>query len=76
MQIHVGGGIENTVEEAIDRAFGADLRKAKGDLRVIVRPDRAIMMGHWIVADFAARHRTNAPPGEEIGRHQRADAVP
>src|SRR5580704_4552379 len=65
MQVQVGSGIEKTIEEAVDRTLGADLRKAESHQRVVVRPNRAIVIRHWIVADFTTRHRANAPPGEE-----------
>ena len=35
-----------------------------------MRPDRAVVIGHRIVARFAARHRADAPAGEEVGPQQ------
>src|SRR5947207_9934043 len=40
--------------------------------RIVVRPDRAVVIRHWIVAGFVLRHGADAPAGEEPGAKQPA----
>ena len=35
-----------------------------------MRPDRAVVVGHWIVARLAARHRADTPACEKMRPHQ------
>src|SRR5947207_14956855 len=50
--------------------FEAVAGKAERDQRVVMRPDRAVVIGHRIVAGLAQRHRADAPAGEEMRSHQ------
>src|SRR5262249_58751776 len=47
-------------------------REPERDQRVVVRPDRSVVIGHRIVAGFAQRDGADAPAGEEM-RPQQVD---
>ena len=49
-QIHVGGGLEQRAEHLRGRPLQAVAREAHGDQAVVVRPDRAVVIGHRVVA--------------------------
>ena len=46
------------------------MRKPERDQRIVVRPDRAVVIGHRIVAHLAARDGADAPAREEVRSHQ------
>src|SRR6185295_3421294 len=69
-QIHVARRIEQAFEHLRDRALVAIARKPERDQRVVVRPDRAVVIRHRIVARLAARDRTDAPAREEARAEQ------
>ena len=53
-----------------DRMLEAIACKAERDQRVVVRPDRAVVIGHRIVARLAARHGADTPAREKMRPHQ------
>ncbi len=65
LHLHVGRGIEQACEQALDRALQAVAREPERDQRIVVRPDRTVVVGHRIVARFSVRDRADAPAGEE-----------
>src|SRR6185437_4629164 len=69
-QIHVGRCIEQTLEQGLDLALQAIPREPQGDQRIVVRPDRAVVVGHRIVAGFALGDGANAPAREETRSQQ------
>src|ERR1700722_450445 len=69
-QVHVGCSVKQRLEQKIDRMLEAVTREPKGDQRIVVRPDRSVMIGHWIVTRFTVGHSADAPAGEEVGLHQ------
>lgn len=38
--------------------------KPCSDDGIIMRPDRSVVIGHWVVARFASSYSTHSPPGE------------
>ena len=45
-------------------------RQAEGDQSVVMRPDRAVVIGHGIVARLGGGHGADAPAREEVAVHQ------
>ena len=52
------------------RMLQAVAREAERDQRIVVRPDRSIVIGHRVVTGFAARHRADAPSRKKFLTHQ------
>ena len=69
-QIHVACGIEQALKHTVDRVLVPIARKPCRDERVVVRPNRPVVIGHRVVAALLARHGTNAPSGKEGRPHQ------
>ena len=69
-QVHVAGGIEQGLEQMRHRMLQAVAREAERDQRIVVRPDRSIVIGHRVVTGFAARHRADAPSRKKFLAHQ------
>ena len=69
-QVHIGRGVEQALEDVLDRMHQTVARQPERDQRVVVRPDRPVMIGHRIVAGLAERNGANAPTGEEMRPHQ------
>src|SRR5262245_45972034 len=68
--LHVGRRIEQALEHALDRAIEAAAREPERNQRIVVRPDRAVVVGHRVVARFRAGDGANAPAGEELRPQQ------
>ena len=58
------------LHDLADRTLEAVAREAERDQRIVVRPDRAVVIGHRIVAHFTARHGPDPPAGEEARAQQ------
>src|SRR4051794_4917042 len=69
-QVHVGRRVEQALEDMRHRMLEAVAREPERDQRIVVRPDRAVMIGHRIVAHLALRDRADAPAREGVRRHQ------
>ena len=54
----------------VDRALQPVAREPERDQRVVVRPDRAVVIRHRIVARLAARDGADAPAREELRAEQ------
>src|SRR5467141_171285 len=54
-QIHIARGIEQALEHMFDRMLQPVAREAERYQRIVVRPDRSIVIGNRIVACFATR---------------------
>src|SRR5439155_12971164 len=52
------------------RMLQAVAREAERDQRIVVRPDRSVVIGHRVVADFAPRDGADAPSRKELLAHQ------
>ncbi len=52
------------------RMLQAVAREAERDQRVVVRPDRTVMVGHRVVARLAFGDRADAPAREKLLAHQ------
>src|SRR5262245_26372892 len=55
------GGAHDGLKERLDGFAIAVARQASSDQRIVVRPDRSIVIGHRIVARLAMRDGTDAP---------------
>ena len=69
-QIHIAGGVEQALEHMFDRMLQSVAREAECDQRIIVRPDRSIVIGHRIVTRLAARDGADAPSRKEFMAHE------
>src|SRR6185312_14070215 len=69
-QIHVAGGVEQALKDVLDRRLEAIVAESKRDQRVVMRPNRSVVIGHGIVARLAERDRAYAPAAEEMRLHQ------
>src|SRR4030095_11799804 len=61
LQIEIARGFEKSAEYSRDFALCAVARQSQRDQRVVVRPDRAIVVGHRVVASLGGGDRPNAP---------------
>ena len=52
------------------RMLQAVAREAERDQRIVVRPDRSVVIGHRVVTGFAARNGADAPSRKEFLAHQ------
>src|SRR6266704_3891034 len=64
MEIEEESGVEQTCEDYRGRLFQPVSGESRSNQGVIVRPDRSVVIGHGVVARFAARHRADSPSGE------------
>ena len=64
--IHFQRGIEEAVEYRLNAVAVPISRKASGDHRVVVRPNRAIVVRHRIIARFRRSDGSDAPAGKRI----------
>src|ERR1051325_10896183 len=69
-QIHVGRRVEQALEHLLDGALEAVAGEPERDQRIVVRPDRAVVIRQRIVALLALRDGADAPAGEEVRTHQ------
>src|SRR5262245_40991616 len=69
-QIHIARGIEHAVEQVGHRVLQAVAGEPKRNQRIVVRPDRAVVVGHRIVTGFADRDGADAPARVEALAHQ------
>src|SRR5450432_4162996 len=69
-QIHIARGVEQALEHLLDRMLQPVAREAECDQRVVMRPDRPVMIRHRIIACLAQRDGANTPAGEEVRPHQ------
>ena len=65
------GRIEQALEDAGRFGLEAIAREAKADQRIVVRPDRAVVVRHRVIARLALRDRADAPAAERLAAHQR-----
>src|SRR5262249_30308363 len=73
-QVHVGGGVEHAFEQLLDLDLMAIAGKAERDQSVVMRPDRAVVIRHRIVARLAPGNGADAPSREELrGQQHRGD---
>src|SRR6478672_8204071 len=68
--LHVSGGVEQAFEHPLDRSLEAVAREPERDQRVVVRPDRSVVIRHRIVARFGIGNGADAPAGKEIRPQQ------
>src|SRR5262245_3606567 len=68
--LHVGRGVEQALEDALDRTPEPVAGQAERNQRIVMRPDRAVVIGHRIVARFGIGDGANAPSGEELRPQQ------
>src|SRR5215831_13312927 len=61
MQIEEDARVHHTSEHHGNRSLQFVPSKSRGDQGVIVRPDRAIVIRHWVVARFTAGYCANSP---------------
>ncbi len=73
VQFQVGGGVEHGAEDSDRLVLGVIATEPGSDHRIVVRPDRAVVVGHWIIAGRAARHCPDAPSGKGAWLHQPGD---
>src|SRR4029077_2763781 len=64
--VHVIRGAEQAVEQALDRLFVSVAREPERAQRIVVRPNRAIVVRHRVVTCLTRRYRADAPAGEEV----------
>src|SRR5579864_976383 len=69
-QVHVGCRVKQRLEQLFNAMLEPISREPQRNERIIVGPDRSVMIGHRIVTRLSLRHRANAPAGEEVRPHQ------
>ena len=69
--VEIQARIEQPAEHAQRLAGVAIARHAAGDQRVVVRPDRPVVVRHWVVARALAGNGANAPAAVEVAAQQR-----
>src|SRR6478609_12047151 len=69
-QIHIARGVEQTLEQMSHRMLQAVAGEAERDQGIVVRPDRAVGIGHRVVSRLAPRDGADAPPREELLAHE------
>src|SRR5262249_58837703 len=57
---------EQALEHMLDRMLQAIPREPERNQRVVMWPDRAVVIGHRIIPGLAERDRANTPAGEEV----------
>src|SRR5260370_19145730 len=68
--LKIACGVEQAFEHPLERALEVVAGETERDQRVIMRPDRAVVVRHGIVARFRVGNRPNPPPGKEFWPHQ------
>src|SRR3984957_9480113 len=69
-QVHIARSVKETRQEPLSFLSQSISSKAEADQRVVVRPDRAVVVGHRIVARFGRGDRPDAPAREEVRTQQ------
>src|ERR1043166_1628511 len=64
MQIEEKSGIQKACEDHPCRLLQSISSESSSNQRVIMRPDRSIVIRHRVIARFAAGHRADSPPRE------------
>src|SRR4029077_13979054 len=64
MEIDEGARVEHRLQHLEDFRLESVAREPVSDQGVVVRPDRAVVVGHGIVAYFSVRQRANSPSGK------------
>src|ERR1700722_8997423 len=70
-QIHIAGGGEGRFEHLVYMLLEPIARQTKRNERIVMRPDRAIVIRHRIVARLPLGDRSNAPARKEVRRDHR-----
>ena len=65
-QVDIGRSGENPLKDARRLALEAVASEAGSDQRIVVWPNRAIVIAHWIVARLCRGDRAHAPPAKEF----------
>src|SRR5262249_5163785 len=65
-QLHIGRRRDHTLEYGIDGRFMSVSCKAECNERVVVRPNRTVVVGHGIVPSLLVRNRADAPTREQV----------
>ena len=69
-QVHIARRVIETRQEPLSFLSQSVSSEAEADQRVVVRPDRAVVVGHRIVARFGRSDRPDAPASEEVRAQQ------
>src|SRR6202048_3714933 len=64
--LHIVSGIKQTFEHAIEAVFEPAAGEPERNQRIVVRPNRAVVIGHRIIARLARGNGADAPAGEEF----------
>ena len=66
----ISRGVEQACEHSLERTLQVIAGQTECDQRVIMRPDRAVVVRHWIVARFRVGNGANPPPGKKFWPQQ------
>src|SRR6185437_16234836 len=73
LEIEVGRGFEQALEEARGLAPETVARETRGNQGIVVRPDRAVVVAHRIVSRLGRGDGAYAPSGKRRAVHQCPD---
>src|SRR5262249_44839070 len=71
-EMQVGGGVEERLREREDLAPQAVPHEPETDERIVVRPDRPVVIGRRMEAPLSRPDLADAPAGEELGIEETA----
>ena len=69
-QLHLGGGSAHRLEQRGGALLESVVRKSDGDHRIVVRPDRSVVIRHRVVAGLTFGNGPYAPARMKVRRHQ------
>src|SRR5712664_2801319 len=71
LEFNIAAHSKERVKEIAGLLLKTVKRKSKADQGIVVRPHRAVVVGHGIVARLAGTNGANSPTGEKFFGHQR-----
>ncbi len=65
MQVDHAAQIEQAEENLAGIVLESVFRHAAGNQGIVVRPDRTVMVGKWVISDFGRSHGADSPSCKE-----------